>query len=385
MPTGIVSIPPYRVTVRSPSMVPVGEVGRLSSLKVTPRFNAVGGFEIEIPFQDPKAALLNKGCWVEFLSNDSVIMAGQIRGRKLIEDADNIGGTLTAYGPSAEQVLADHLAYQVPTSAASSQGSDDYDNRTGVAETVLKQYVNLNAGPGALAARNSLTPIAIETDLGRGASVKGSARMTNLLDLCATLATPGGVGFRVVFNVSGQLEFQVFVPTDRSGSAKFGLDLGNLVSYEYTEEASRSTAVVIGGSGDGIARTFREIIDTAAQTTWTHRTEVFVDKRDTADVSELDQAGSQESVDNGPVTGLAIKTADIPNLRFNVDYFLGDKVSVPAAGITDVLREVEITWDADNGPATTSTVGTATTTGSPKMIQLMNEMDARVAALEARK
>lgn len=385
MATPSVSIPPYGIDVRSPSMVPVGRLGRITSLKVTPRFNAVGAFEMTLPFQDPKAQLLNKGCWVQFTSNDNVVLAGQIRGRKIIEDESNIGGTLTVYGPSAEQIIADHLAYQVPTSVATSQGADDYDNRTGAAESVIKAYVNMNAGPGALFARRSITPVSIEWDQGRGSTVKASARMDNLLELIAGLCTAGGLGFRVVFGSGNTLEFQVYAPVDRSGSAKFGAELGNLVSYEYTEEASTATAAVIGGGGDGISRTFREIVDTTAQTEWTHRTEVFLDQRDTTDAAELDQAGAAAVVEKGPVKGLAIKTADTPNLRFNREYYLGDRVSVPAAGITDILREVEIEWSADKGPSTSSTVGTASTTGSLKMLTLLDDLNYRVAALERTK
>jgi len=384
MPTPSVSIPPYRVTIRDATMVERGELGRMTDLKVIPRFNDVGAFEINMPFSDPKAQLIAKGGWLEFLSNDNTLMVGNIRGVKVVEDENNVGGTLTAYGPSAEQIIADRLAYQVPTSAAPSQGSDDYDNRTGTAETIIKQYVNLNAGPGALAARQVNT-LVIETDLARGTSVKGSARMTNLLTLCQELASAGGLGFRVVFNASDQLEFQVYVPTDRSGSAKFGIELGNLVSYEFTQEASKSSCAIVGGGGDGTARVFREINDTTAQTAWSNRSETFIDQRDTTDTTELDQAGTQETVDNGPVNGLSIKTADTPNLQFNVSYFLGDLVSIPKANVTDVLREVEINWTADDGPSTSSTVGTSSTTGTLQMLKKLAALDAKVAALEAKK
>lgn len=384
MPTPSASIPPYRVTIKDATMVERGELGRLTSLKLIPRFNDVGAFELTMPFTDPKAQLIAKGGWLQFTSSDNTLMAGNIRGIKVVEDDSNYGGTITAYGPSAEQVLADRLAYQVPGSAANTQNADDYDNRNGIAETILKQYVNVNAGPGALVARR-VNSFVIESDLARGSTVKGSARMNNLLTLCQELATAGGLGFRVVFNASNQLEFQVYVPTDRSGSAKFGIELGNLVSYEFVQEAPKSSCVVVGGGGDGTARVFREINDTTAQIDWSNRSETFVDSRDTTDATELDQAATQETVDNGPVNGLSIKTADTPNLMFNVGYFLGDKVSIPKANVTDVLREVEIEWTADGGPSTSSTVGTSSTTGTLMMLKKLAVLDAKVAALEAKK
>lgn len=383
MPTPSVSLPPYEIMVRDSSLVKRGELGRVTALKLVPRFLAVGAFEITMPMSDPKFSLLSPGSWLQFTSNGNEIMAGQVRGIKETEDANSMGGTATIYGPSAEQVLADRLAYQVPTSAATSQNASEYDVRNGAGETVIKQYVNLNAGPAALV--NRRTPgFTIQTDLGRGSVVKGSARMMNLLDMVAPLAQSSGVGFRVVFN-GDVLEFQVFVPADKSGFAKFGMDLGNLESYERTREAAKTNCAVVGGQGDGTSRTFREINDTTAQTAWANRSETFVDRRDSTDTVELDQAGTEEVTSNGPVYGIAIKAVDTPKLQFYRDYFLGDTVSIPDKGITDILREVEINWTADKGPSTESTVGTASSTGTYKMLKQLDELNKKVAALEAKK
>jgi len=352
-------------------------------LQIIPRFLDVGGFSLTLPLKDPKVPKLVNGGWLQFLSNDQEIIAGQIRGRKIVNDESNVGGTLTVYGPSAEQVIADRLAYPVPTSAATSQSAADYDRRSGAAETVVKAYVNLNAGPGALAARRT-SGLVIEADLGRGSSVKGSARMTNLVELLSGLCTAGGIGWRVRFN-GDALEFQVYVPSDKSGTAKFGSDLGNLVSFEQTAEAAKTNVAIVGGQGDGTARVFREVIDSAAVASWNNRTETFVDRRDSTDTVELDQAGTEEIVNNGPVNGLSIKTADTPKLMFYRDYFLGDKVSIPEANVVDILREIEINWDADGGPSASTTVGSASTTGTMKMIKRLDELTAQVEALQAKK
>lgn len=377
---------PYQIRVRDASMVKKGDVGRATSLKLVPKFIDVGGFEMTLPSRDPKAGLLTKGAWLEFMSESGDgIMAGQIRGIKEVEDENNIGGTLTVYGPSAEQVIADRLAYQVPTSAATSQAAAEYDRRSGVAETIIKQYVDLNAGPGALVARRT-AGLTIEADNLRGSSVKGSARMMNLLELIQPLAISGGIGFRVVFStVTGQLEFQVFTPTDKSGTAKFGMQLGNLISYERTQEAPRSSVAIVGGQGDGTARVFREIIDSVAITLWGNRSEAFIDRRDSTDTVELDQAGTEEVVTNGPINGLSIKTMDTPRLQFYRDYNLGDKVSIPDKGVTDVLREIELTWTADKGPSAESTVGSSSVTGTAKLIKRLAYLNKVVEHLQARK
>lgn len=382
MPNPASLIPPYEIRIRNQNRVKTGDIGRANSLQITPRFLDVGSYTLTIPKADPKADKILPGGWLEFFSNDQSILVGHIRGIKELNDENNVGGTLTIYGPSAEQVVADRLAYQVPTSAATNQITDDYDNRNGPAESVVKGYVDANAGPGALAARRT-AGLVVETDLGRGATVKGSARMMNLSELISPLCLSGGIGWRVRFN-GDNLEFQVYVPSDKSGLVKFGTSLGNLVSYERTQEAAKTNTAIIGGSGEGTLRTFREIIDSAAVAAWSNRTETFIDRRDSADAVELDQAGTEEIVNSGPVTGLAIKTADTPNLIFYRDYFLGDKVAIPEVGVADILREIEINWTADQGPSAETTVGTASLTGTTKMIAALDVLNKKVEALQAK-
>lgn len=382
MPNPASLVPPYEIRIRDANRVKTGDLERVTALKIIPRYLDVGAFELTIPLSDPKASKLVQGGWLQFLSNDEEIISGQIRGYKTLMDENTVGGTLTVYGPSAEQVVADRLAYQVPTSAATSQSATDYDRRSGAAETVVKGYVSANAGPSALTARR-VSGLVIETDLARGSAVKGSARMLNLAELISPLCLSGGIGWRVRFN-GDDLEFQVYVPSDKSGTAKFGSYLGNLVSFERTREAAKTNLAIIGGQGEGTARVFREIQDSAAVAAWNNRTETFIDRRDTTDTVELDQAGTEEIVSNGPIEGLSIKTADTPNLLFYRDYFLGDTVSIPEAGIVDILREIEITWTADGGPAAETTVGSASTTGTLKMIRKLDELNKKVEALQAK-
>lgn len=382
MPNPASLVPPYQIRIRDTTRKKTGDLDRVSSLKIIPRFLDVGAFELSLPLNDPKVSKLVPGGWLQFLSDDEEIISGQIRGYKTVMDEDTVGGVLTVYGPSAEQVVADRLAYQVPTSAATSQSATDYDRRSGAAETVIKGYVNANAGPLALVARR-VSGLVMETDLARGSTVKGSARMLNLVELISPLCQSGGIGWRVRFS-GDSLEFQVYVPSDKSGTAKFGSYLGNLVSFERTSEAAKTNTSIVGGQGEGTARVFREIIDSAAVASWNNRTETFIDRRDTTDIVELDQAGTEEIVSNGPIEGLSIKTVDTPNLLFYRDYFLGDKVAIPEAGIVDILREIEINWSADQGPSAETTVGSASTTGTLKMIKALDALNKKVEALQAK-
>jgi hypothetical protein len=383
--------PPYAVVARNAALARVGKIDRLTSLTVTPRFNAVGAWSLTLPLGTAQAALFDQttGVIIYYGGEDGpVLMSGTVEELTETWDESNPGaGTLTVTGLSDDQVVADRLAYQVPGSAATSQSGSEYDRRSAVGETVLKQYVNLNAGPGAIVARR-VTGLTIATDTATGAAVKGSARMTPLPDLITPLALSAGLGWRVVQSGSG-LVFQTFTPLDRTLTARFSRELGNLRGFTRTRRAPTVTAAVVGGGGDGTARTFREIVDTTAQTAWGRRREVFIDRRDTTDTVELDQAGTEAVVEGGQQTSLSLSTIDTPLLTYGTHYSLGDKVTVEPGGgaspIADVLREVEITWTAADGPRTTSTAGTSAATGTPRMIRALQTLNAKVAALQAKK
>jgi hypothetical protein len=378
-----VATPPYVIEARDADRLRVGQIDRLTSLELTPVFNGVGGWTMNLPAGSAQEQLFVKGGWISVYTPDGEdVFTGQVRGRKKARsDSEPFAGMRTFYGPSAEQLLADRLAYQVPGSAATSQSGAEYDRRTGAGETVIKQYVNLNAGPGALVARR-IAGLVIEADAERGTTVIGSARMNPLLDVIAPLAETAGLGFRVRFNAAGDLEFQIYEPTDKSLDARFGIDLGNLSNYEHTEEAPKASAAIIGGEGEGTTRTFREVIDTDAITDWGIRNETFVDQAGAASTDEMDQAGAEQLVTNGPVNGLTIEAIDTPRLQFGKHYNLGDVVT--AEDVTDVLRGVTISWTASDGATTKSDVGTASMTGTQRMIKRLADLTTKVAALQAK-
>lgn len=379
----------YTVVVRNAALQRVGKLGRLTSLNVTARYNDVGSWSLTIPLGSAQASLFTQTAGVIIHYGDEtgpVLMSGPVWQIEEEWNEQNPGaGTLVVTGKSDEKVIAERLAYQVPTSVATSQSASEYDRQTGVGETVIKSYVNRNAGPGALLARR-VAGLTIETDAARGSTVKGSARMTPLADLITPLALSAGLGWRVV-QVGTGLEFQIYAPTDRTATARFSPELRNLGSFKRTRTAPSVTAAVVGGQGDGTARTFVENIDTTAQTAWGTRAELFIDRRDTADAVELAQAATEALVESGPQTGLALATVDNAQLVFGTNYGLGDRVTVEYGStvVADVLREVEITWNAQDGPSLRTTVGTNNLAGTPRTIRALRILNSKVAALQAKK
>lgn len=381
MPVLPVGESPYTIEVRDANRVRTGQIDRLTALELTPVFNDIGGWTLTMPKGTAQAASLVKGGWINVMTGTQPVLAGQVLGLKVTRSSsETFSGTLTAYGSTAETLLK-VLAWPAPGLALASQNVD-YDRQVGAGETVIKHYVNANAGPGALVDRR-IPGLVVAADSAAGSTVIGAARMTPLVpDLIGPLATSAGLGFRVLFNAAGNLEFQTYVPVDRSASARFAIDLGNLTSYEHTEEAPKTSVAVVGGTGDGAARTYRQVIDSDAITAWGVRTETFVDSSSAASTDEMDQAGAQQLVNDGPVSSLSIEAIDTPNLRFGEHYFLGDVVT--AEDVTDVLRGLTITWNAADGLTRKSTVGTASTTGTRRLIKLLADLTAKVAAQQAK-
>ena len=102
---------------------------------------------------------------------------------------------------------------------ADSIGSD-------VGETVIKDFVDKQCGPGAGArARTGLT---IEADAAAGANWDGQRSNKNVLEACQEIARMTGVQIKVVGTGAATFEFQVDVATDRTATIIFSEAFGNM-------------------------------------------------------------------------------------------------------------------------------------------------------------
>lgn len=382
----------YTVYARDSGRVRRGTIPYLT-LDMTLVFNGVGAWKLTLPADSPKAALLVPGGGIIVLDGETgnVILSGPVRQVDIDEPEPSQDQTpndlRTVSGVTDDYMLAARNAYPDPTHASTAQTAAANDIRTGNAETVMRAYVDANAGPSALVARR-VAGLTLETNLNRGATVKASARFDVLSDLITIqAATPGGLGWRVVQDTGTNLVFKVFTPTNRASTARFSRDLGNLRSARYSLKGPDSTVAIVAGSGTGTARVFREQINTAAETAWGMRVEKFADRRDTSDTTTLDQSGSTALTDDGPTTSLELGTVDIPNMRFGDDFYLGDIVTAVVAGVpvTDVVRQVSITVNADRADVKPLVGSTAATPSNlPRIYEAVSRLIRGQAALEKR-
>ncbi|MFJ6566653.1 siphovirus ReqiPepy6 Gp37-like family protein [Streptomyces sp. NPDC091292] len=383
-----------RVYVRDSTLKRLGQVAEYTDLTVVPRFNAIGAMTMAISADSPIAPLLVEGNGlVVKTASGQTVMSGPIRTPDWSRSESDAGnGKLTIGAVSDDEVLARYACWPSPGSAIGSQTASVYKISATAAETAMRTLVNVNAGPGALTSRrNPLLTLAPNTVLGP-AVTREVNQFDNLLTVLQDIAGAAGLGFRVV-QVGSALQFQVFQPADKTGTARFSFGLGNLTDASYSTTPPTCTRAIVvagGGTSPRVCKTYDR-----TDPLWPGLVlEQFVDQTsvDTASVdlaAQMDQAG-EEALSNGAGQGsLSISPIDLPLLRYGRDYNVGDTVSAQLRGgtwYTDVVREVTLTSSA-GGSSTKATVGGDSSNGGTvaRIYSYIAQVKKDVGRLKTRK
>jgi hypothetical protein len=276
-----------------------------------------------------------------------------------------VGHVFLGSGTLTDQQWADQYALGLSRFAASA-----YDVRSGIAETVIRQYVDVNAISAIadpLGLSRVVPGLALTTNLGRGANVTEQARFDKLMNkdgsgLLQRLGQNGGLGFRVVQSGTA-LQLQLYAPTDRSATVIFSDALGTVSDFDYTWEApdpeEGGNVAVVAGLGEGVDRTIILRADATSIGHW-ERSEDFQDARDTSDLATLQQRGDAALAQNAEKIAFAATIAPSDALVWGVDMDLGDKVTITVDGTSysDLIREVQLTYEQGKGETVTPVVGT---------------------------
>jgi hypothetical protein len=350
----------FNVLIRNHALATIGVAADYTSLELHPRYNDVGTWSLTFPESSRAASLLTVGTGVRITraGGTDTVLSGPVRNLELSQSADRVTTEVKVSGPCDNTYLAERTAWPVPGAALNAQ-TDAYDVRTGVAETIMKGYVDDNAGPSAASGR-PVTGLSIAADLGIGPTITGSARFYSLLVLMQDLAIAGGgIDFHVR-QTGAALVFDVRAPIDHSATVRFSRRSGSLAEFAYSLAAPTVTNAIVAGTGVGAARIFVQRTNTTAETDWYARVESFVDQRDTTDLTELQKAGDDALTEGAPTTQLSFVPVDSPARQYGIDYGLGDLVTVelsPTISFTDIVREVAITDSTSDGLRIKPTVG----------------------------
>lgn len=380
------STPEWTLFVRNPALEREAQIDDYQKFEAIPRFNAVGSWILDIDVRvgggDIASKLIVPQYGIEAVRNGTTVFSGPMRYKQRNRDGDT--NRLTVSGPDDMVWLQDRLASPQPGSANPPYSTTAYDVRTGTCSTILRQYVDVNAGPGAVAVRQ-VGGLTLGTDLGIGTSVTGRARWQSLLELLQQLAISGGnLGFQLRHTGSG-IEFNVYMPADKSAAVKFSEELGNLSSYNYETTAPETNYAYVGGGGEGTARTIREGQDAVAVTRW-GRFESFVDRRDTTDSAELAQSITEHLAENSEQVGLSATPIDTEGMAYIDEYNLGDRATfvIDEVPTVDIIREVKIELSPERSEKVTPVVSSAGVREVFRLFHHMRSLGRRISNLERR-
>lgn len=224
-----------------------------------------------------------------------------------------------------------------------------------VAETVMKAYVEENAGPTALeslgrAADGALSGFTVEPSAGRGIEWAGQRSWQNLLDVLQEISAAGNVDYDVVRtdvpgSGSATFEFRCYFPqlgTDRSGTVQFATQFGNMQNPYYTlsrtEEYNR--VVALGAGQDSARRYIVQESAYAIDSPW-NTIEKTQDARQEDTLSGLIAIATAALETGQPQEQFTFTVLQTAAYQYGRDYFLGDIVS--AAFDDDVSATKKIT------------------------------------------
>ena len=239
-----------------------------------------------------------------------------------------------------------------------------YTCKSGPAETVAKEYVNENIGPGAgldYAGGNRVRQgLTVEPDTGKGANWEGCRSYLQLGDVINELANAGPGDYMIV-GTGGDMgpntfEFQwrdVRWGSDkRRGTANpvvFSDESGTATNIDVVEDWRTEVNVCSAlGWGLGEAR-IEEVasIASATATPWSRRA-VARDARDLGNRAHLIERANETIEKQRTKPFIRLETIQSSQLRYGRDYNLGDLVTVESEGATYDRKIVAVTVSVES-------------------------------------
>lgn len=361
--------PPFTLTVYDGQFGRRGWIGDPLSVTATVRHNAISSCSVEVDADHPRVPdLMASGARLAVDYDGRHLLSGPIVSREGKGPATT--ATITVRADDDLRALWRVLAWPNPTGAITAQGeASSYDRVTGPAETAIKHYASRNFARLAL-------PIRVAPDQGRGGRVALQARMHPIADRVFPAVDLAGVGVTIRHDRAvGDLVMDCYTP--RKLRRLISEETGALVDWSWSDKSPTLTRTVVGGQGEGTAREFVLVVDAARETEWADVGEEFRDARDVggddtgadgepepadpAVVAETLTARGQERIEEGAATaGLTLTLAEAEGFRYGEHVRVGDEVTVqvaPGLEVTDVLREVQLSWTTEQGVEVTPIVG----------------------------
>lgn len=344
--------PRYKMRLKNASGALVAELDHWQSLNFTRRINGVDTHQFQF---DGALAVVNNfildaqvEVWRRDLAaNPSIDWYLEYEGfhRTGVRQTTGDGqSNFVSYGRGYDDLLARRIILYPAGSA--------YTNKSGVGETVMKAYVNENAGSGATFPPRSLasgvTPgLSVQTSGGAGVSWSGSRAYRNLLEVLQEIANAAVVDFKVVGIGAALFEFRAKASpwgsdrttiglnptTGLNGAGNppvvFALGFGNMGAPVYSlNRSGEVTAAIVLGQGTETARTLVQRTDPVAivASPW-NRCEASQNATSEKTAAGLNAAGDASLKKNQARESFSFAVIQTPGRLYGRDYFFGDLVT----------------------------------------------------------
>ena len=314
-------------------------------LRVERTVNAPDAYALRISGDDPKVALFDLDGQIEgWYKDDAAGLGWHLEFEAFCVDqehwTDKDGSRwFQSSGPGYLDLLGRTIIHTY-AGHADSLGA-------GVGETVIKAFVNVQAGPGA--GPRARAGLAMEADAAAGGNWDGQRSNKDLLEVCQLIARMTVVQILCVGTGPATFEFQVAVATDRTATVVFSEAFGNMAEPRLRLNNSRvRNWIKVGGQGEGVARTFvtRSDAPSIGLSTWNQR-EKFRIATDQTLVAQLNSRGDEALADLEATQTLTFRVLQTPGTLYGVHYFLGDLVTAIYAGVTYTKLINRATWKCD--------------------------------------
>lgn len=275
-------------------------------------------------------------------------------------------GEVTVTAMSDFEALRYVLGWQVPTAAITAQASE-YRTYSGVSETVAKNAIseaNTRLGLGWTVTATG----------GKGTATRVEFRMHPLFDKILEPLIIDKLQLRIDRSEAGAVTVDVTQGTTvpRTLTLASGvLDEGN-----WERRIPTATRVVVGGRGEAVDRVFAAYVDSARETAWGMKREVFRDARNTDVGADLSIDGNKALADGDVKSSLSTTLNEQSWFQYRAGYVLGDIVTINVGPVTvsDVISRVAITETLGEGIKVVPSVGDINDSGDKKLAAAIGKL-----------
>jgi hypothetical protein len=398
-----------KLLVAGPDYRPLAPLTTWSSIEATPTLRDNGVGTLVIPADERIYNLLTgTGNRLHLYYQGRTWLCGPITTVEQPEEG-GVPGQLTCTWVSDMTWLGRRLTYPSPSKESTDTTQPANYTATDIAETVLRNLVDLNIGPGALPARQK-SGLVLETAHSPllGSSVSVTAPMSQTLKdslAAAAVASTPNLGFDLVLDDAvPQLVFRVWAPVDRSNRVRYTRGLNNVTSADVTSTMPTATVAIVGAEATTVTtdtstedttekpgKVWERSADADTLTAW-GRQEVWVSSSADSEATQAAQdSQSQQDGDLAVLNGsysvtVDAQVIDTPGRQYGVDYQLGDTVGYnPPLGepITQVVQSVTLHAEPQTGVTVIPNFGDATPRMGKDLIGLVQQLQRRIARLEA--